>query len=289
MARYLVEEIRINVIVSAQGGTFTRADTFFNHPISITNGALIVSGDDSLIGDFTSSSWDVTGLVESTGGYWVTKYDTYIQAGLRISRGVVPVGGTGRRKMSLGSSSVTRYYNRIPSASGSGVFFDSLYLPASPSGSYAPTPNYIIDGQTITNGCEMTYDPSSNYIEFALPGVYARAGQQIESAGNYVEYKFACNVSGISLTSSKPSKDDPVNPTLTQINRIFLHGIYAHVYYTYAGVNYTEILVKGTGPICWGLGDGYIKRALIFDKFAWVYIGNDKYLCKSIGGWLNVY
>lgn len=292
MARYLAEEVRIGILMADMGPTFaqrSRTDKFFNCPISITNGALIVSGDDSLIGKLTDYIWDVTGFVESSGGSWVSKYNTFVQASVRISRGVVPVGGTGRYKMSFGTSFVSRYYDRLPSASGSGVFFDSLYIPATPSGSYAPSPNYILDGQSISDGCEMIFDPDDKFIEFTFPGVYARSGQALASAGDYVEYKFACNATGVSLTSSKPSREDPVDPAITQVNRIYTRGRFAHVFYTYANIDYTEVLVKGDGPIWWALGDGYIKKALIFDRFAWVYIGSGKYLCRDLGQDLSLY
>lgn len=292
MARYLAEEILVNILMAGMGPSFAqrvRRNKYFNCPISITNGALIVSGDDSLIGGPTDYIWDMTGLVESSGGSWVSKYSTFVQASVRISRGVTPIGGTGRYKMSFGGSAFSRYYDRLPSASGSGVFFDTLYSPATPSGSYAPCPNYILDGQTIGDGCEMIFDPDDNYIEFTFPGVYARAGQALSSAGNYVEYKFVCNAAGVSLTGSKPSRDDPVDPAITQVNRIYTRGIYAHVFYTYANVDYTEVLVKGDGPLWWALGDGYIKKALIFDRFAWVYIGSEKYLCRDLGQDLRLY
>lgn len=76
----------------------------------------------------------------------------------------------------------------------------------------------------------------------------------------------------------------------TSVKRIyFTNSSTAIVFYKYAGIDYKQVLVKGTGDIWYGLGDGYISKALIFDDYAWVYIYGSKYLCRSIGGCLNVY
>lgn len=106
------------------------------------------------------------------------------------------------------------------------------------------------------------------------------------SANNRAELSLnaAIPVSSVSVTVKNTPYDQ------TSVKRIFFtNSNTALVFYRYAGANYKQVLVKGTGNIWYGLGDGYIDKALIFNNYAWVYISRNKYLCRSIGGSLNVY
>lgn len=107
-----------------------------------------------------------------------------------------------------------------------------------------------------------------------------------QSANNRAELSLNAAIPASSVTVTV--KSTPYNQT--SVKRIyFTNSNTAIAFYQYMGANYNQVLVKGTGNIWYGLGDGYIDKALIFNDYAWVYINGNKYLCRSIGGNLNVY
>lgn len=76
----------------------------------------------------------------------------------------------------------------------------------------------------------------------------------------------------------------------TSVKKIYFRdSANAIVFYEYMGQDYTQSLRHGEGIMWHGLGSGYIRKAIIHDHFAWVYIDGQKYLCKSLGQDLSVY
>lgn len=109
--------------------------------------------------------------------------------------------------------------------------------------------------------------------------------------GIRVEFRLA-RTSAIGLhmldTTDKPEKDNPI--IADTVNKLYIRdGNNAIVYYIHKGRNYTQALYKGLGSIWYGLGDGYVTKALVMEHYAWVFIGSDKYVIKSQGMGLNTY
>lgn len=109
--------------------------------------------------------------------------------------------------------------------------------------------------------------------------------------GIRVEFRLA-RTSAIGLhmldTTDKPEKDNPV--IADTVNKLYIKDRNnAIVYYIHKGRNYTQALYKGLGSIWYGLGDGYVTKALVMEHYAWVFIGSDKYVIKSQGMGLNTY
>lgn len=151
---------------------------------------------------------------------------------------------------------------------------------------------YTLLGDTLSNGLIHVRTYETAYVTNAL-ALYTKlnsVGFRVQLFEDLPAYLFSLTA-GVD-SGFKPSKINPIAPGLsfgTTVNRIFIKGGYAIVYYSFADVPFTQCLVKGNGDIWHGLGDGYITKALIFDRFAWVYIGNEKYLCKDLGQDLMIY
>lgn len=105
----------------------------------------------------------------------------------------------------------------------------------------------------------------------------------------------ADNRASLSLNAAIPASSVTVTtryipPSDTTVKKIwFRDGSNALVFYEYMGASYTQALRHGEGMMWHGLGNGYINKAIIHDRFAWVYIDGQKYLCKSLGQDLSVY
>lgn len=100
----------------------------------------------------------------------------------------------------------------------------------------------------------------------------------------YLDFRFLLQRSAFTVNVKSTPYDQ------TSIKKIYFRdSANAIVFYEYLGQDYTQALRHGEGMMWHGLGNGYINKAIIHDRFAWVYIDGQKYLCKSLGQDLSVY